>query len=533
MNVGVHLNRAKLAQNYDTIVIGSGMGGLCTAACLAQSGQTVLVLERHYTPGGFTHTFERHDYIWDVGVHYVGSIQSPHSHIRKTFNYITGNRLHWQAMNDIYDSIEVDGKIYDLVAGRERFRERMFAYFPQEKAAIDQYLNLLIQVNQCASNYFLQKALPEWLGQKLYNTLSGPFLQYATRTTDEILSSLITDKTLIRVLTGQWVDYGLPPNESSFAMHALVAAHYLSGASYPVGGASAIARNIEPVIQKAGGQIVTCAEVEKIIIEDGVARGVRLVNGQEVRGSYIVSAVGVNNTYGKLLPPPLQIPTEIARYLAGNQQSISHLALYVGLHGTTHELALHTTNLWLHREPANTPIMRELSQLLGEDVKVVFISFPSSKDPEWLTRHPHHSTLELIVPVSFERFAEWQHSRWKKRPPQYKRLKSEATRLLLEVLYSTLPHLRGHLDYAEMSTPLSTRHFSNHAHGEMYGLRHDPQRFNQKWLRVDSQIKHLFLAGQDICTCGIGGALLSGVMAATRILGPIRGWILFKNTLLS
>jgi len=46
-----------LQRSYDTIVIGSGMGGLATAAILAKEGQKVLVLEKHYTPGGFTHDF--------------------------------------------------------------------------------------------------------------------------------------------------------------------------------------------------------------------------------------------------------------------------------------------------------------------------------------------------------------------------------------------------------------------------------------------------------------------------------------------
>ncbi len=47
---------------YDTIVIGSGMGGLSLASILAQQGQKVLVLERHYVAGGFSHVFKRKGY---------------------------------------------------------------------------------------------------------------------------------------------------------------------------------------------------------------------------------------------------------------------------------------------------------------------------------------------------------------------------------------------------------------------------------------------------------------------------------------
>lgn len=51
----------KTEENYDTIVIGSGIGGLTTAAFLAKEGKKVLVLERHYTAGGFTHILKEKD----------------------------------------------------------------------------------------------------------------------------------------------------------------------------------------------------------------------------------------------------------------------------------------------------------------------------------------------------------------------------------------------------------------------------------------------------------------------------------------
>ena len=70
------MTQAQSTTHFDVIMIGSGMGALTTASILAQIGKKrVLLLERHFKPGGFTHSFRRKKYEWDVGVHYVGQMQ--------------------------------------------------------------------------------------------------------------------------------------------------------------------------------------------------------------------------------------------------------------------------------------------------------------------------------------------------------------------------------------------------------------------------------------------------------------------------
>ena len=64
-----------LEDNYDVIMIGSGMGCLSAGSILAKEGKKVLILERHYTAGGYTHVFKRRGYEWDVGIHYIGEVQ--------------------------------------------------------------------------------------------------------------------------------------------------------------------------------------------------------------------------------------------------------------------------------------------------------------------------------------------------------------------------------------------------------------------------------------------------------------------------
>ena len=88
LRIGHRYRPNRLASAYDAIVIGSGMGGLTNAALLSELGWSVCVLEQHYTAGGYTHSYERNGYEWDVGVHYIGDVGTK-TKTRRMFDFLT------------------------------------------------------------------------------------------------------------------------------------------------------------------------------------------------------------------------------------------------------------------------------------------------------------------------------------------------------------------------------------------------------------------------------------------------------------
>ena len=86
---------------YDVIIIGSGISGLAAGVLLSKYGKKVLILEKHFKAGGWTHTFKRNKYEWDVGIHYIGEVHSKKSPVRKLFDIITNNQLKWTKMDNI------------------------------------------------------------------------------------------------------------------------------------------------------------------------------------------------------------------------------------------------------------------------------------------------------------------------------------------------------------------------------------------------------------------------------------------------
>jgi all-trans-retinol 13,14-reductase len=517
---GTRYHAAIAAQTYDAIVVGSGLGGLTCAALLAKTGQRVLVLERHYTAGGFTHSFKRRGYEWDVGVHYIGDVHKPHSPMRRVFDTISDGRLQWARMDAVYDRMVFPDATYDYHSGVRQFRIGLLQHFPDAGKDIDAYLQHVRSASGSVAGQFGQRLLPEMLQGTAGAVLRRFSGDYWRRTTHEVLTACTSNPKLAAVLAGQWGDYGAPPKQSSFAMHALVAQHYLDGANFPVGGASQIAAQVIPTIQASGGAVLVNAEVEQILVRGGRAAGVRMSNGDEILCPRVISGAGVHTTWSRLLPADVAEQGGMVEKVKALPRSVGHLGLYVGLKGSRQDLGLDQANLWIYRDYDHDASIASFLAKPGTDFPLMYISFPSAKDPAWDGHYPGKSTIDVIAPAPWEWFAHWQDQPWRKRGAGYADFKAQLSERLLQEIYKQAPGARGQVDHFELSTPLSTAHFSNYAAGELYGLEHSPYRFAQRWLTPKTPIKGLYLTGQDILFCGVGSALMSGVLTAATLLGP-------------
>jgi all-trans-retinol 13,14-reductase len=520
--VGKRYRSTRVDADYDVIVIGSGIGGLCSAALLSQMGKKVLVLEQHYTAGGFTHAYEREGYEWDVGVHYIGDMGRK-SQGRGLFDYISGGQLKWAEMDPVYDRIILGDEHFDFVAGKENFKNSLKLQFPNDTVAIDQYVDLVTTTTKYMAAVSQTKAMPRPLAKLMSLSSKNKFPDYALDSSYNVLKGLTDNEKLIAVLCGQWGDHGCPPKESVFLMHALIAGHYFNGGFYPVGGASKIAETIIPQIQVSGGDVLTYADVQEILIVDDRAVGVEMVDGHCLYADYIISNAGVVNTFTKLLPAAISDKFGYRDSVQSLATSMSHGGMYIGLRGTADELQLPKTNLWIYLDQHHDENVAALRKDPSAPLPLVYVSFPSAKDPNFQRRHPGRSTIEIVIgPCDFEQYRQWADKTWGKRGDDYEALKADLSERMLAALYKQLPHLQGKIDYSEVSTPLSTNHFCRYKQGEAYGLAHTKARFEQEWLTPKTRVKGLYLTGQDLISCGVVGALMAGMVTAMSVVG-LRG----------
>jgi len=497
------------------VIIGSGIGGLSTAVFLAKAGKKVVVLEQHYTPGGFTHNFKRRQgFSWDVGVHYVGNMGES-SNLRKIFNYLSDGRLKWDEMGDPYDVAYIGGRKFEFVSGKENFKKKFYEYFPNDHKAIDQYLRLLDMSTKKNLLFFVQKAFPGVLSKIL-----GPIFKWiqkplSRKTTFETLSHITDNQELIAALCAQCGNYGLSPKKSSFASHCIVVNHFMEGGYYPQGGANRIHETIIDHLDTLGVQVFIKAKVEKISTYKNSVKGLK-INGKEYACSNVISNAGVHNTFQYLLSEG----TVNKKYskIRNLEASTCHLCLYIGLNKSDEQLQLPKYNIWWYKDKDTDKILNDKKNLQDDDLSFAYISFPSAKDSLWDLTHPDKATVQLIGRAWYNDFKEFENEPWLNRGEKYEEIKEKFKNKGITLLKKLYPQLEGHIVHAEVSTPVSTRKFSNYKQGEIYGVTHAPERYTTKNLKPRTSIKGLYLTGQDITLVGVGGAMASGILTATTII---------------
>lgn len=496
----------------DVIIIGSGMGALTAGALLAKlHGRRVLILERHFRAGGFTHTFSRPGgFTWDVGVHYVGEVNAP-SLMQKAMQVATDGKLQWAMMPEGYDVLRFPGLEFTFRTGSKQVRSDLKAAFPDEAAAIDQYWADVATATRWTPMLGFRGLLP----RPIFSAASALFRrprQLAAMTTKAWLDAHVRDERLKAVLGARWGDLGPSPAHSSFLANAVIARHYLEGATYPVGGAGRILATTKEVIEAAGGEIRVNAAVSRIIVERNRAVGVQLEKGEILKAPVIISNAGARATYTRLLGD--EVPLPFRAEIEGTPRGMAHISVYLGLSASAATLGHNGANLWLHDSLDHDVLARDHSVLTGGRMTHGAVFFPSMKDPEARTH-----TVEVVIPADAKLFAEWQDRRWMRRGDEYAAVKARLADAVIARVDRELPGLARLVVAREVSTPLTTEHFTGHAGGEIYGLPATPERFDKAYCGSRTIVPGLFLVGADALFLGIGGALISGAMTTAAIAG--------------
>jgi len=531
-------NPDQVPDNVDTIVIGSGVGGLTTAVLLGRAGQKVLVLEQHGKLGGCCHAFKKKGIEFDTGIHYIGNLHEG-SDNKTLLDQLTEGQLRWSKMDDSFDTVVIgdpsNAKLVPMVSGKERYLQNLIDRYPSEEKGIRRYMELVKEANDSFFGIVLLKVLPLTLvkflvSTGLYRYLFAAYRKKFTETTlQEVLDKITNNEELKLVLSYVCGDYGVFPDEVPFVLHAILINHYFRGGYYPSNGTSEIAFHMCRVIEKLGSSSFVQAPVSKIICDSqGKAIGVT-VDGKtpvDIFAKNIVSDAGVVNTFKKLLPPEVATKSYIYPIIEKVGPSCSYITTFVGVEGSVKDLKLPATNFWVYNCKNINKCFTDFLNLKPdeiEDAEIPFgyISFPCAKDSEWDVKYPGKSSILIITLANWEWFKEWKDEKLRHRGDRYEGIKDVVGRKMWQLCVDLFPQLDGKKDYMEVGTPVTNSHYLGYLEGEMYGLNQGPSRFSadvMSKLRCDTDVPGLYLTGQDTMTAGFSAALTMGLVCASKIL---------------
>ncbi len=446
----------------DVVVIGSGIGGLSSAALLARYGFQVIVCESHSIAGGAAHAFERNGFKFDSGPSlYSGLSYSPCANpLRQVLDAI-GEELPCVTY-DTWGCCLPEGD-FDTSVGAEQFCEVLKRFRGDDAIAEWRELQRVMEPLASAAIAIPPAALRFDLGAAL--TL-GRFVPSLIRQAGNVAKltgpfSRIMDGVVKDPFVQNWLDLlcfllsGLPADGTSAAEVAFMFADwYRPGVvlDYPVGGSGALVNALVRGLERHGGRLMLNSHVEQVVVESNRAVGVCLRGGKAIRTRRaVVSNASIWDTL-KLLPEKA-VPKRFRekRQVTPVCDSFMHLHLGIDARGLRADLACHYI------------VVNDWEKGVTSPQNVVLVSIPSLLDPSLAPPGKH--TIHVYTPGN-EPYELWQGM--DRRSEEYARQKQGRAEVMWQALERIIPDVRSRCEVTLVGTPLTHERFLRRYRGS-YG----------------------------------------------------------------
>ncbi|MCE7882314.1 MAG: FAD-dependent oxidoreductase [Actinobacteria bacterium ATB1] len=500
------LDAGVVADRYDVVVVGAGIGGLTTAALLGRRGLDTLVVEQHYMPGGCCGAIRRGHVSMDVGA---------------TVLYGFGERglnTHRFVMNELEEDIQIVHRdsIYRLHVGGDTitvwrdfdaFLAELVERFPRQKEALErffQYAFTLYENTILASDFIVPptEISPEALGNFAMSEHTADLLSWMQRSSLELFEEFFDDPALVAFLdmlirTFTYVDAAECPALLSLT---LFADNHIGGAYYPAGSPQMLSNRLERAVERYGGEILYRNTVDEILVSDGAAVGVRLADGTGIEAGAVVSDTTVWNLYGGLVRPEHVSPMRL-KWAQGFVPTHSNLILYMAVDASV-------------IPPDCRPMEIVIEDPEAVEGHGVTAYLPSLLDP---TVAPDGVCSVTITAVSSEKWPRpWEPEY---RSEEYRIRKEAAAAALLERVETVIPGIRDHIRVLEIGTPTTLERFTLKNWGNIGGPKQMIGQDLANRPAARTEWANLYMCGDStVMGLGVLPATTSAVGAANLVL---------------
>lgn len=488
---------------YDVIIIGAGMGGLSAGAFLAREGKTVLILEKHDKPGGYLTSFTSRGYTFDSAIFHLTEMapgQTIPQFIRFWGGDISATKVRYKFRYFIGDKeFLIDGK---------NAEEELINYFPKESSSIRKFFGLSRRmldetVGQGAPKPPYEMNFLEKIGFGITSLFKRRlFLTYGSKHSVQVLEKLFRDKNLASIL---WAYY--PIHSLVFFAHAYGWEMVRRNENYyPQGGMQAIPDATVKALEKCSGKLLLKSEVERILVKDKRAIGVRCIDGSTLYSDIVISNAPIHHTLYRLLKdePGLE---GLSAKVEKRKVFVSGAFVFLGV---DEKYDFNGVNFHIFLEEGTIDIEEE--HLTPQNCPIFLIVPPKSKG-----QRNYSAVVAAILPYEYENC--WRTGNTKIREKQYRQLKEDVKNKIIGRVCAKLgEEFREAIRYSLAATPLTFERYTNNEKGSFMGWKVDKAHYG-KFIPQTTPIENLYLVGHWVFPgFGVPGVMASGYYLAKKIL---------------
>jgi len=263
---------------YDAIIIGSGIGGLTCGCYLAKAGLKALILEKEKTVGGYCRSFTKNGFTFNSYVRGVVGVGPGGALDKILIDLGLKNNIHF-LRPEVYDEIQFLGRSIAIYNNFGKTVSEILESFPNHATAIKKFFSLVAETN-----------------------LITEFYKYKNKSFQDLIDEYFDDKEIKFFLSILRIDSGLHPSETSaLADLMLIRGNFIDGGYFPKGGMQVFSDSLEQCFCQNGGTVIKNAFVNKIIVDGHKAKGVTLATGEVFNSKVVISNSDATFTYNQLL----------------------------------------------------------------------------------------------------------------------------------------------------------------------------------------------------------------------------------------
>lgn len=474
--------------NYPTVIIGSGLGGLCCGAYLSKFGIPVTVVEQHNIPGGYATSFERAagKFTFEVSHEATSIHNNAAAQILKDLGVLEKLQL-----VELPETLKIKGANFEIVVP-QRDPEALIAllskHFPEEKEGIRGIVQEMIGILDESQKLAQQKGK---IPREDFPAQYPKMWNVRNKTLADLLGSFVKDPFLQNALSTQWGFYGLPPSKLSGFYYAIAFAEYLRNGSFYIRPRSqALSNALASAIEASGGKVLYGTPAERILVKDGAVTGVGLSGGKTLPALAVVSNASVLTTFKEMLLQEI-LPPDYLKKIEEYRPSISTFIVWLGLN---QELKGKFKDYKYPVTSGQGPEADYKFSLKGDVEKGTFGITLYDSAFEGYSK-PGTSTLKLLFLSGYEPWRKFEADYRAGHKEAYNKEKERWTDILIRrAEKEVIPGLSSMIEVKDSATPLTNWFFTRNTEGAIYGFE---QAMNNAYMnRIDNRtpVKGLYLA---------------------------------------